>query len=802
MQACTQSSADKLSSWSHSIKTLILVIVLFLAIGPALAETISITVAELSSALGNAKHEPDAIKKLVLEKIQQQLNAAEIGFEPGEYLYQRQTYNQVVEDGCTRTVINNMLTSIQLKSNTEVALTLNSLYEPITIQLELSARVSATGRAQQIIGVRLGSCQRILSDSFSFSADGPLHMKLSLTLDLYPEWVAQNTLRIQPTITTTGDLLAWDINVDVDDTILSRLIERLLKSEINDAFGPDRLQGELATLQQTINEKLTAELENGYLDIELPEPDDTQIAQLYLLLAPNARFPLTLGYISEHRFEILAGLLLEDSSIISSITSNALACEAGGILRVPLTHTPVFTMTETGCEATQISADNDNYFTDTSCLAPLDFVATDMVDFCSVALSKERLGNAAADTQNLDRWTLSPGTTFDIGALTLVGKQQPFMQRVNYKALFGEQGECRLEMRIYSAHPGASNQKSIIALHGGSWQYRSNGYLGLESTATHFVNAGFVVFAPFYRLLGDSDGNKECNNASITDVLDDTNDALDWVLDNRERYGVVGNPVVFGQSAGGHLAAAMAVHRPESIERAVLFYAPTDFADFAEQIISGSYTGENGRSILEELTGTSISSLDVNSDVIQHNSLPKIIADQPEAYPAFFILHGEADDLLPFRQSVRMCNSLSGNPIDGPASLTNNILDYRTVIECDTKGSQLHLIAEGAHALDLCISNELCLSGSPDSAAVTADSIEQMINWAAADSVAPAIEEIPQHDEPSPASDSAHPRESPAIAVGLFSPLFLLLLLLPVYVRRAKPNGMGSTATVAIDARD
>ncbi|MFT6877760.1 MAG: hypothetical protein ACJAZF_003890, partial [Granulosicoccus sp.] len=52
-----------------------------------------------------------------------------------------------------------------------------------------------------------------------------------------------------------------------------------------------------------------------------------------------------------------------------------------------------------------------------------------------------------------------------------------------------------------------------------------------------------------------------------------------------------------------------------------------------------------------------------------------------------------------------------------------------SVVNCGSAGSELHLIAEGEHALDLCIAEELCLSGSPASAALTSESINSMLSW-------------------------------------------------------------------------
>ncbi|MEE9321633.1 MAG: hypothetical protein V3U76_14390, partial [Granulosicoccus sp.] len=113
----------------------------------------------------------------------------------------------------------------------------------------------------------------------------------------------------------------------------------------------------------------------------------------------------------------------------------------------------------------------------------------------------------------------------------------------------------------------------------------------------------------------------------------------------------------------------------------------------------------------------------------QRNSFPDRIAENPGVVPPVFMLHGKNDTLLPYRQSVRLCNALTGNPQFGPAVLNSEQGELREVIACDTQGSELHLLAEGKHALDMCIADELCLAGSPESAALTSDSVARMLEW-------------------------------------------------------------------------
>ena len=248
--------------------------------------------------------------------------------------------------------------------------------------------------------------------------------------------------------------------------------------------------------------------------------------------------------------------------------------------------------------------------------------------------------------------------------------------------------------------------------------------------ATHFTDAGYVVFAPFYRLIGSADGTAACHNAALPDIVADVNDAFDWVLANQSQFGAGGQPVVFGQSAGGHLALTLAAGRPGEVSAAALLYAPTDFADFVSQYNLGAYNNPQGQRIIEAVTAASLDNIDIGSSLVQQNSFPTLIAQDPSDYPPVFMLHGESDTLLPARQSIRLCNALAGNAEDGAASAMSNTGAVSRRISCDNRGSELHLVGEGEHTLDLCIAPELCLAGSPVSATATAAAMDRMLAWA------------------------------------------------------------------------
>lgn len=737
------------------------------------AAKVSVSLSELSQAIDSLSEQPDALRRMALQKIQDELNEADLVLNAGQLLISDTRNDIDTGSGCNRTEIRTVTTRIALLGDTRLDLTLDSLNDPILLNIELAALISADGRAKQNFGFRLGSCQDLGADNFTFSATGDAQLSLQLQLRLNPILdESRQQLVLRPVVQLSGSLSIQNIRTDVDDSLLSSVLEHVLEDQIDDALDNARLTSTILELEQNLKQALDEELDNGLITLELPSPSDEQISSLYRLLSPEGDFGLSLGFLRTHRLELLAALVLGDDEEISRLLSSAAQCEAAGILQTSLTHRPVYQLSSNGCEASQIpsmdTSDATTWYADPVCQMPLEYYSNSTVEFCTEFLDTQRLGNAASNVEQLERWTLSPGTRFDIGALPLTDKQQPFTRRVNYKTVDTMQGECRLEMRIHSLNPlhtvsgslnadddeasvqiaaGAASEtalmanpsRALIAFHGGSWQRRSSGALGIESFATQFANEGFVVFAPFYRLIGTSEGNLACNNATLEQVLEDANDALDWVQHNGSRFGVTGNPVLFGQSAGGHLAGVLSVERPTEVSSAVLFYAPTDFTDFARQLIEGEIDTVTGQRILEAVLGEQLETLDTNLPLIQRNSLPARIVDEAIEVPPLFMLHGKQDTVLPFEQSVRLCNALAGDPDAGPASpveesatmqaASGEESSLRRVVECDAQGSQLHLISEGEHALDLCIAEELCLAGSPASAEMVEDSIAAMLDW-------------------------------------------------------------------------
>jgi acetyl esterase/lipase len=90
----------------------------------------------------------------------------------------------------------------------------------------------------------------------------------------------------------------------------------------------------------------------------------------------------------------------------------------------------------------------------------------------------------------------------------------------------------------------------LVFLHGGYWQRNSRELFAMlvEGVAAH----GWSVAIPGYSLAPD---------ASLTEIVAEISQALDWLAENGGSYGISGPVVLSGWSAGAHLVA-MALDHP------------------------------------------------------------------------------------------------------------------------------------------------------------------------------------------------------------------------------------------------
>ncbi len=418
--------------------------------------------------------------------------------------------------------------------------------------------------------------------------------------------------------------------------------------------------------------------------------------------------------------------IFSNSNDLSGSIGSVIGCDLSARLKADMDVEPLYANSDGSC-LVQVPRNTGEYFTDSQCLNSVQFTRTGQQQFCSGVLDKQQLGNGASVT---DGWTLSPGARYDIGVKGLDGLMQPYRTSTSYRTISTVRGECQLEMRVYKNSIASDDQYPLIAFHGGSWKARGFGTMGIESVAAHYTNKGFVVFAPYYRLLSESEPNVECQSATITQIVDDAEFALQWVNQNAGFYGASGKPVVMGQSAGAHLALALAVNKSNQVASAVLMYPPTDFSAFVNLVVAGQYANEEGLRVLQGVLGTDAAQADLSLAPIPENSFPARVASDPERYPPMIMFHGLADELVPASQSVRLCNALAGRALDTGYDETGEL---QQTLQCGAD-SLLHLIKQGNHALDICLTSSDvldagCPAGGQDSRQVVAELLDQTTDF-------------------------------------------------------------------------
>ena len=187
-----------------------------------------------------------------------------------------------------------------------------------------------------------------------------------------------------------------------------------------------------------------------------------------------------------------------------------------------------------------------------------------------------------------------------------------------------------------------------IYVHGGGWMGGDKANPDDAPALEMLKKAGFVSFSINYRL---------APKYRWPACLNDVETAIRWVKANAKKY--KGDPtkiVLMGYSAGGQLATFASTVVDESITvQAVIGYAP--LTDFVQELPKrGNILGSAQRGLLnrpQELTLESLGML---------KALSPINYIRP-GLPPYLLVHGDADQSVPYEQSLLFQTKLRTNDV-------------------------------------------------------------------------------------------------------------------------------------------
>ena len=621
------------------------------------ADTYVIPFSEIRQAVEDSSDTPDAaIRAYLAGLIRDELDAQGFDVNGGLIIgdIPVEEITQIIETDCdfpTPYEIHTDATTatVTIADSSSLTVNLDSI-RSLSLLADLNGTVSTATTAW----VRWGQdipfgrdCASFNTDHGSLGLDLPFNINVGVALALDPSYdsdqlaiVVDKHAVMSGQAQINGGNLQHDFGTaSITDLVLSIFEDELLqelrtKGEQAVADGIVELNYKLDGLDKDGNPDPTIMAFNGpsTFFLNVTEEDEDFVRDL---LEQFGIPDIVLSMLDDRGIDILLQLvILEGAEREAYLT--ALGAEVGcdavrSTYEVSLPTTPIYALNGQLCDVADPSGpDAGSYFSDALCTDEVAFRVTDVDEFCQARFgdqAESRLGNAASWVADQNQpndplpgvasraWTTIPSTRLDLGTLSIAANRQPFMKQVSYKTIDGVargNGSCELEMRIYKSDIVAQDLKPLIALHGGTWEHRGFSFLGLEAGVSQFTDRGFIVFAPFYRLTGASDGNVECNAVSWRELTADVESALDWVNLNGAALGASDEPVnVFGQSAGAHLAAWLAAHRSADVRKALLYYGPTDaleflagaipmggpyydFRDFGLDVLSRFYGAENG----------------------------------------------------------------------------------------------------------------------------------------------------------------------------------------------------------------
>lgn len=228
-------------------------------------------------------------------------------------------------------------------------------------------------------------------------------------------------------------------------------------------------------------------------------------------------------------------------------------------------------------------------------------------------------------------WMMCWFASATISAADPVSLKRPI--RADKDVVFAEVKGQKLRADVYRPDDDKL-RPAVMMIHGGAWS--SGDKWNLSDHARELAQAGYVAVSINYRL---------APQWKFPAQIDDCRAALQWLVDSADKYRIDRNRIaVYGYSAGGHLAALLAVDPPLKtckVTCAVAGGAPCDL----------SFIPEDSLAVAHVMGGT-------------RSEVPIVYRDaSPLTYvgiddcPMFFF-HGTSDVIVPLSSSKALADKL------------------------------------------------------------------------------------------------------------------------------------------------
>lgn len=200
---------------------------------------------------------------------------------------------------------------------------------------------------------------------------------------------------------------------------------------------------------------------------------------------------------------------------------------------------------------------------------------------------------------------------------------------------YGEvEGGRPLELDLWLPDTGSGPAPLVLFVHGGAWRRGRRDDMGMRTRHwapgpfARIAAAGFAVACADYRLSGE---------ATFPAPLDDLRAALRWLELRAPELGVdTARTVVWGESAGGHLASLLALDPAASASGAVIWYAPSDLT-----VPRGPFDPHSATTPEALLLGAAPAA--VPERALAASPVARVHRDAPP----FLVVHGEQDTMVP-----------------------------------------------------------------------------------------------------------------------------------------------------------